>query len=455
MKTNSIFLGLMIAAAMPAASFAQKGITDGSKYGHGEDSIRCVQNLSMMSTYTKQKDFESAAKCWEIVYAECPKCSKNVYTNGIDILEDQYNKAKDASSKAQIFNRMMKLYDDRIKNFGKDKKYGKYYILGKKASDYMKFAPENSKDPKVAYGWLNEVIEHEGKNASAGTFSQYFYLSDVIFKADKDGARDQYIADYIKIGPMLNEKIADCAGNEKDSTAYTAAKADIDSRFASSGAADCNTLDGVYGNKIDANKNDKDFLNNVLKLYAFADCAESAVYFKASAYKHKIEPSASSARGLASQSIKNKDYNKALSYLNDAVNLETNNIEKSNLQLKIAGIYKDLKNPTASRAAAQKAIALNKANSNAYVLIGVLYATFNNDISDDAIIKKTAYWAAVDQWEKAKQANPAAAADANKLINAYKQYFPAADQLFMRNIIKGQTFTVPGWINEKTTVRSE
>lgn len=454
MKTNSLFLGLMI-AAMPAVSFAQKGITDGSKYGHGEDSIRCMQNLSMMSTYTKQKDFESAAKCWEIVYAECPKCSKNAYINGADILADQYSKAKDASTKAQIFNRMMKLYDDRIKYFGKDKKNGKHYILGKKAADYMTFAPENSKDPKVPYGWLTEVIENQGKNTSAGVFSQYFYLSDLIFKGDKDGFRESYIADYIKIGPMLNEKIAECAGNEKDSLAYTAAKTDIDQRFAVSGAADCATLDKVYASKIDANKNDKDFLNNVLKLFAIANCTESSVYFKAAAYKHKIEPSATSARGLASQSIKAKDYNKALSYLNDAVNLETSNAEKSKLQLMIAGIYKDLKNPTASRSAAQKAIALDRTNANAYVLIGVLYATFNNDISDDATIKKTAYWAAVDQWEKAKQANPSAAGDATKLINAYKQYFPDKTQLFMRNITPGQTFTVPGWINEKTTVRFE
>lgn len=454
MKTNLIFLGVMM-AAMPAASFAQKGITDGSKYGHGDDSIRCVQNLSMMSTYTKQKDFKSAAECWEIVYAECPKCSKNVYTNGMDILEDQYNKATDASTKAQIFNRMMKLYDDRIKNFGKDKKYGKYYILGKKAADYMQFAPESSKDPKVAYGWLTEVIDNQGKNASASAFTQYFYLSDLQFKAQKDSYREAYIADYIKIGPMLNEKIAECAGNAKDSAAYEAAKKDIDTRFATSGAADCATLDKVYGSKIDANKNDKDFLNNVLKLYAFANCGESANYFKASDYKHKIEPSASSARGLASKSIKNKDYNKALSYLNEAVSLETSNAEKSKLQMQIAGIYKDLKNPTAARSAAQKAIALDRTNANAYILIGVLYASFNSDISDDATIKKTAFWAAVDQFEKAKQANPAQAADANKLINTYKQYFPDKTQLFMRNITPGQTYTVPGWINEKTTVRFE
>ena len=112
-----------------------------------------------------------------------------------------------------------------------------------------------------------------------------------------------------------------------------------------------------------------------------------------------------------------------------------------------------MKNPSSARAAAQKAISFDRTNGKAYLLIGTLYATFNNDISDDAVIRQTAYWVAVDQWEKAKLASPSVAGDANKLINKYTPYFPAADQLFMRNITKGQTFTVPGWINEKTTVR--
>lgn len=456
MKTNSILLGFMI-AAMPAVSFAQKGINDGSKYGHGEDSIRCMQNLSMMSTYTKQKDYVSAAQCWEIVYAECPKCSKNVYTNGAEILESQYLKETDAAKKAKIFDRLMKLYDDRIKYFGNDKKFGKYYILGKKAIDYVQYVPASRNDPnkKVAYQWLSEVINNQGSQAAANVYSMYFYLSDGIYKAEKDGFRETYITDYIKISPLVDERIANSVGNAKDSTAFSAVKTEIDQRFATSGAADCKTLNNIYGSKLEENKDNKDFLNTVLKLYRRANGENEAVYFKASAYMHKIQPSSGSARGMAAQSIKNKDYNKAIAYLNEAINLETNNSEKSDIQLQIAGVYKDLKNPTAARTAAQKAISFNKSNGDAYLLIGLLYATFNSDISDDAIIRQTAYWAAVDQWEKAKQINPAKTADINKLINAYKQYYPAADKLFMRNITKGQTFTVPGWINEKTTVRFE
>lgn len=454
MKTNSIILGVML-LSLPAVSFAQKGINDGSKYGHGEDSIRCLANLSMMTQYTKQKDYASAAPCFEIVYAECPKCSKNVYVNGAEILANQITKETDPQKKAQIFDRLMKLYDDRVKYFGKDKKYDKYYILGKKAADYIQYVPESKNDPgkEVAYNWLGEVIDNKKEATSTTVLMQRFYLSSLLYQRNKDGFRDKFLNDYLTVSGLINEKMSSLAEDDPDLPNYQAAKADIDQKFASSGAADCKTLDGVYGSKIEANKGDKDFLNMVLALYAMADCEESATYFKAAAYKHKIDPSAGSARGLASQSIKNKDYNKALTYLNDAINLETKNSEKSKLQYIIATIYRDMKNPSSARAAAQKAISFDRTNGKAYLLIGTLYATFNNDISDDAVIRQTAYWVAVDQWEKAKLASPSVAGDANKLINKYTPYFPAADQLFMRNITKGQTFTVPGWINEKTTVR--
>lgn len=35
------------------AAFAQKGVEDGSRFGHGEDSLRCLQNISIYSEYVK------------------------------------------------------------------------------------------------------------------------------------------------------------------------------------------------------------------------------------------------------------------------------------------------------------------------------------------------------------------------------------------------------------------
>ena len=36
------------------AVFAQKGVEDGSRFGHGEDSLRCLQNISIYSEYVIQ-----------------------------------------------------------------------------------------------------------------------------------------------------------------------------------------------------------------------------------------------------------------------------------------------------------------------------------------------------------------------------------------------------------------
>ena len=44
--------------------FGQKGIEDGSKYGHGEDSANCRRNLSLYKTYYDQQNYDMALNFW-------------------------------------------------------------------------------------------------------------------------------------------------------------------------------------------------------------------------------------------------------------------------------------------------------------------------------------------------------------------------------------------------------
>ena len=450
MKTKVVLLGVMMSASV--TSFAVTGVQSGTKYGTGQDSIDCIQNLSLFSSYAKQGDMKIAIQPWEECYAKCPQCSKNIYIYGPKILGYQIQEEKDANKKNKLFDQLMKVYDDRAKYFGNDRKMNKNQILGEKAIDYIKYAPA-TRDKKIAYQWMSEVIDKEGTACKASLFQSYFNLSDAMFKGNKNGFRQTYIDDYLKITPLMSERAQ--SGDPKDSANYGGVKAVIDAMFAQSGAADCKTLDEVYSSQIDAKKNDKVFLNMVLKLYSIADCDESTVFFKASAYKHAIDPSASSARGMAAQAYNKKDKNTALKYFKEAVSLETDNAEKSKLQVKIAAIYREQGNYTAAREAARAALSYQGNNSKAYILIGMLYAQYNASISDDVVIKQTAYWAAVDKLEKAKAVDPSCAADVNKMISAYKDVFPAKTELFMRNIKEGDSYTVPGWIGEKTTVRGK
>jgi len=98
-KIGFIFCGLLFSSVL----MAQKGVEDGSMYGHGEDSIRCLQNLSLYQPYAKQGDYASALEFWEIVYAECPASRVGIYIDGAKIKVWQWNKESDPAKKDSDF----------------------------------------------------------------------------------------------------------------------------------------------------------------------------------------------------------------------------------------------------------------------------------------------------------------------------------------------------------------
>jgi hypothetical protein len=60
----------------------------------------------------------------------------------------------------------------------------------------------------------------------------------------------------------------------------------------------------------------------------------------------------------------------------------------------------------------------------------------------------------VDKFIQAKMVDPEQSKKANDLINQYSQYFPINEDVFMWTLEDGKKYTVGGWINEQTIVRS-
>ena len=56
MKSAKITLIVGILMLAVIAGYSQKGSEDGSKFGHGQDSIQCMRNYSLYSEYYKQKN---------------------------------------------------------------------------------------------------------------------------------------------------------------------------------------------------------------------------------------------------------------------------------------------------------------------------------------------------------------------------------------------------------------
>ena len=177
----------------------------------------------------------------------------------------------------------------------------------------------------------------------------------------------------------------------------------IDAYFVNSGAADCDNLQAIYGPKVEDNKNDLEYLTKVVNLMSMLDCKSSDAYFSAAEYAHAISPSVKTAKSLASLYIsKREDYDKAIEFYDQAIELETDKESLSDLYYKEAQIYSVKKNDDRSRAAVQKAISANPNNGNAYILLAQLYAS-HHSWSNEPALNRCAYFAVIDKLEQAKR----------------------------------------------------
>ena len=235
-------------------AYAQKGVDNGTQFGSGEDSVRCITNISLFVPYAKGGNFKDALEFWKIAYNECPASTKDLYLYGVRIVSWQIENEKDPAKKAQLVNDLMTVYDKRIKYFGNDRKYGKDWIIGNKAEDYVKYAGDNL-DANALYDWTKSAIDEKGDKCEVKAVSYFMFASLRKMQADPN-FKDQYIQDYLKAASIIDAqiKVAEAANNEKELKTLKAYQTAVETGFANSGAADCETLQNVYASKIEENK---------------------------------------------------------------------------------------------------------------------------------------------------------------------------------------------------------
>ncbi len=436
-----------------AATFAQKGVEDGSKYGHGEDSLRCLKNYSLFTEYVKQKAYADALPAWQIVYNECPLAGKSVYSDGVKIAEWRIKKEKDAAKKDELINEMMAIYDQRIKYFGDDKKYDENWILGRKAVDLYQYKSDDADARVKINDWLTTSIKSRGYKSEVSAMVTYMQNTQKMMSAGQTDAEAMVNA-YLLVNENMSKQI-ELTKSEKKKAQLAEIKDSVEKLFAASGAADCETIEKIFGPQLEENKANLDWLKMVSKLLARANCEEAQLLYDVSEYLHAIEPSSSSAYGLARMYLKTHDLDKAVDFYNEAINLEEDPAQKGTYSYQLGLIQFNQGKLAEARSSARKAIELRPAWGDPYILIGNLYAQSAKSFGKDEFEHKTAYWAAVDQYIKAKSADASCADKANEMIKLYSQYFPGTEEIFFQGLTVGANYTVGGWIGTTTKVRAK
>ena len=425
--------------------FGQKGVEDGSKYGQGEDSIRCIKNFSLYREYARQKNYDIALDYWVIVYTECPKASVYIYIDGIKMIKSTIKKTEDQSQKNILIDSMMRIYDQRIKYFDK-----KGFVLGNKGLDFIKYSENTVENRQIGYDLLKESIELQKYKSKASQLLTFMQTSKYLFKADViEGG--QVVSDYGMVVEIAEYIIQN---KKKGWENVEKAKPSVDQVFETSGAATCEDLVPFYTTKFTETPEDLEFLKKSISMLRATKCTDSELFFEMTVKLNSLEPTAALAYELARITNQAEKLDDASIYYKQAIELEVEDLQKAKYYLELADVTRRQGNYPQARTYALKSIEFDATSGYPYIIIGNIYAASSKSCAKEEFEQKAVYWAAVDKFVKAKSVDPELTDDANKFIEAYKPHFPDNETIFFYGFKQGDSYTVECWINEKTTVRA-
>lgn len=457
MKTRSLWMMLAMLIFGSASQLAAQSV-DGPKYG--EDSVTCVTNISIYREYYKQWEANKFSKesispemitAWRYVFLNAPKASELVYTHGAKIVDYLIRSEKNAQQRNHYLDTLIMLHDARALYFptkGKSNESQVAGIIGRKGHDIFIYNPNRHEE---AYVVLKEAIAMDSSQLQAAYYDTYFRVVVKMAEAEKLEKMD-VIEAYEQVSDILDAQIAVLTemGNERSLANYQNVKSNVDSAFEP--FATCEDLVRVLTPKMEQNPDDVNILKKITTILDKRNCTDTKLFLDASIKLHELQPSPESAYLIARRLLMEEKYNQAATYMKEATASES--VDRAyNANLYLARIYMQLKNYPESRAYARKAIAINANAGEPYILIGDLYAASAKDCGSGDFYGRTAYWAAVDKYVKAKQVDPSVAQKANERIASYTPHFPTTETIFFNDFAEGDSYTVECWINETTTIR--
>lgn len=426
------------------------GVT--SAFAQTED---CNKNSSISHEAVRAGNFKDAYLPWKEVLKACPTLRYYTFSDGQKILRAFLSEIKDRNSAdyKKYFDELMEVHDVKMKYIPEFASKGMKLAsvdaaLGTKALDYIAFAP--SVDANQAYTWFKQSVDAEKGNSEGAILHYFLDMSLNKLKADANH-KEQFIQDYL----TASEYADDAVNTEPDANkkkALQQVKDNLVAMFVNSGTADCESLQGIYGPKIEANQSDSTYLKKAISILKMMKCTESEAYFQASYYMYKINPTADAATGCGFMAYKKGDYDTAIKYFDEALSLENDNEKKAQIAYAAAVSLYNVKKLSQARSYLQKAISFKENYGDAYILLAQLYASSPN-WNDEPALNKCTYFVVIDKLQRAKAVDPTVADKANELISTYARYTPKAEDLFMLGIKAGDRVTVGGWIGESTTVR--
>ena len=431
---------LIFAAA--AALFVSQIVSAQGKFG--PDSAECIKYLSYYQEYYKQKNYNDALPNWRKAYNLCPAtASQNMFIHGTSLMTRELGKIKDESMRQAVIDTILTLQDQRMAAYPRKKKE----IMNNKGKYMINY---RGTDNAYLYQNLNALVDELGPNTS-GIILVNLLQSGIALYRENQISADDVIGLYDKVSENLENAKPKSAAETEDNAKTKAA---LESIFADSKVASCDNLIAIFTPRYEAEPENIAVVSNIVKLMNSADdCATNDLYLKAVTSMYKLDPSYRSAYALYRLNNARGNIADAAKYLEEAIAYEESDEDTD------AQYYYELArfaygNGMRSKAydAARKAADLDRGYAGkAYMVIGNLWASAT---CTEEVDKYARFWAATDFYQKARNADPSIAEDASSQIASVSKYFPDASEIFMYDLVSGNSYTVScGGLTATTTVR--
>jgi tetratricopeptide (TPR) repeat protein len=443
----------------------------GLNFGFAQQDEECMTNLSIFSEYVKSKNYDAAYEPWMIVRNKCPKFNKAIYVYGERILKDKI-KNSSGGDKIAYINDLLKLWDQKAENFPNKLKKGE--LLAEKAQLMYDEKQLLGKSDQEVYDAFDQAFKEDAKTFTnpKGLYT-YFSLMVDLFDQGKKPAQDLFnkyddvyekIEDEIKNYTIkLNELvIKEEAGVEltkkqlkyKKSyesflNAYDKVSGSIDSKLGS--RANCDNLIPLYNKDFETNKNDGIWLKRAVNRMASKECTDDPLFFKLVNAYHNTNPSADTAYYLGYLKDKEGKTKEAISFYNQAIDLQPDPFEKSKILYKIGDKLRKNGNYSGARNYYYKALKENPSMGKVYLVVGQMYAKSANNCGDDNFTKRAIYWKAAEESRKAGRVDRNLSSTAEKQAANYESKAPSKSEIFAKGNA-GETITFKCWVGGSVKV---
>lgn len=430
---KSLKLILMVAFAMVGfTAMAQNINYDDPKYAkwgaNGEQRKQNMLNNQFLKEAVDNKNYKVAAGYLKTLLEQCPAAAQGIYTNGIKLYKNQINRAENDEQRAMFIDSLLYVYDVRLQAFGSHSKYGKAYILDRKAREYLTYKADDREGVRKIFNEAIAATEEKTGKPDLELVAIYFSNLCEDYKNDLVDAT-AVIADYDRFSPAFD-------GADGESAEL---KNQFDSAFGASGAASCENLESLFSKKLAAEPENEALLSQAVSLMSRANC-DSDFFFQTAEKYYAIKPSSETALFLAQGFQNRSEFDKAMKYLNEALAAESVAAEKEKLYVRIALISMQMGNHSDAMAAAKEIKALNPENGYAYYIMGQCYASSaSGDFEGQAC-----FWAAYDTMSKAVEllgSEPQILEAAKKMMSAYRGSFPTKEECFFNEVQQGAGYT--------------